>query len=492
MEEKTKTKKIVSATLNGITAKEVEVEAAFLKGLPGFSIVGLANQSIQESKERVKASLINNNFSFPPLKLVVSLYPASLKKSGSQLDLAIAMSILFFNSDKDFSDFLVLGELGLDGTLRDTNSIFPTILDLKPKKVIVPLESAEKVSKIPEIEVFAFSHLQELLDFNFQEVKKSPLNYDFIKIEGKKHYFLNEFEKDFKDVLGQNDAKEAALISAAGFHNILFEGSPGVGKSMISSRMRYILPPMSLEEILEKEKLNSLEGKEVDFKPLRNFRAPHYSSTRAAIFGGGSSNAKIGEIALADGGILFFDELPYFQKDVLENLRLPLQDKKVLISRVNSKIEYKTDFLFVSAMNPCPCGNLFKGECRCTENEIKKYKNRISEPLLDRIELYVQMSEEEGSETISSKEMFEKVLIAFEMQKGKFNSNLDEGFKFDIENDAYDLLQKAKMNLNLSRRSEFNILKVAKTVANLSKREKIQKEDLVKAVKFRRRNESSF
>ena len=449
MEKNSKTKKITSATLDGLSAKKVEVECAFLNGLPGFSIVGLANQSIQESKERVKAALVNNGFNFPPLKLVVSLYPASLKKQGSQLDLAIAMSILFFNSEKDFSNFLVLGELGLDGSLKDTNSIFPIILDLKPKKVIIPLESAKKISKIPEIEIYAFSHLKELIDFNPAEIEKTPLNYESIKIDGKKYYYLNSFEKDFIDVLGQNEAKEAALISVAGFHNILFEGSPGVGKSMIASRMRYIMPPMSLEEILEKEKLNSLEGKEVTFKPIRPFRAPHYSSTKAAIFGGGSNSAKIGEVALANRGILFFDELPYFSKDILENLRLPLQDKKVLISRVNSKVEYKTDFLFIGAMNPCPCGNLFKGECRCTEIEIKRYKNRISEPLLDRIELYVRMSEEESSDTISSKEMFEKVLIAFEMQKGKFNANIDESFEFNIENEAYELLQKAKINLNL-------------------------------------------
>ena len=202
----------------------------------------------------------------------------------------------------------------------------------------------------------------------------------------------------------------------------------------------------------------------------------------------GSKKAKVGEIAFANKGILFFDELPYFQKDVLENLRLPLQDKKVLISRVNSKIEYETDILFASAMNPCPCGNLLSNkECRCTDIEIRRYKNRISEPLYDRIEIYLQMSEDEDKSIISSKEMFEKVLIAFEMQKGKFNSNLDESFKFNIENSAYDVLQRGIKNFNLSKRSEFNILKVSKTIANLQKRDKIIKEDILKAFSFRRR-----
>jgi len=486
---KTETKKINSATLEGFSAKKVEVESSFIRALPGFSIVGLGSQSIQESKERVKSALLNNSFEFPPLKVVISLSPSDLKKEGSHFDLPIALSILFYNKDIDFTDYLVLGELGLDGSLKDTNSIFPIILSLKPKKVIIPLKSAEKVSKIPGVEVYAFSHISEFENFEPRKIENKGFNYSHIKIDGKKFYYCENFELDFKDVLGQNQAKKAALLSSAGFHNILFEGSPGVGKSMIINRMRYILPPMSLEEILEVEKYNSLEGREVTFKPLRPFRSPHYSSTKAAIFGGGSRGAKIGEIAFANKGILFFDELPHFQKDVLENLRLPLQDRKVLISRVNSKIEYETDILFASAMNPCPCGNLLseEKECRCTDLEIKRYKNRISEPLYDRIEIYLQMSEDDSKDTVSSKEMFEKVLTAFEMQKGRFNANLPENYKFDMENTAYDLLRKAVKNFSLSKRSEFNLLKVAKTVANIDKRDKIKKEDLLTALQFRRR-----
>ena len=203
----------------------------------------------------------------------------------------------------------------------------------------------------------------------------------------------------------------------------------------------------------------------------------------------GSRGAKVGEIAFANKGILFFDELPHFQKDVLENLRLPLQDKKVLISRVNSKVEYETDILFAAAMNPCPCGNLLSlhKECRCNELEIRRYKNRISEPLYDRIEIYHQMIEDDSEEIISSKDMFEKVLIAFEMQKGKFNANLEENHKFEMENEAYDIIQKAIKNFSLSKRSEFNTLKLAKTIANTRKRDKIIKEDIFKALSFRRR-----
>jgi magnesium chelatase family protein len=484
-----KTKKINSATLDGFNARKVEVESSFTKALPGFSIVGLTSQSIQESKERVKSALLNNEFEFPPLKITISLSPADIRKEGSHFDLPIALSILYHKKAINLDDFLVLGELGLDGSLKDTNTIFTIILSLKPKKVIIPLESAKKVSKIPGIEIYAFSHIKEFEEFNPREYQKSGLNYDFIKIDGKKYYYTNEFKEDFSDVIGQDEAKEAALISAAGFHNILFEGSPGVGKSMIINRMRYILPPMSLEDILEVEKYNSLEGKDVTFKPLRPYRAPHYSSTKAAIFGGGTRSAKIGEIAFANKGILFFDELPHFQKDVLENLRLPLQDKKVLISRVNSKIEYETDILFAAAMNPCPCGNLLSlvKECRCTDLEIRRYKNKISEPLYDRIEIYHQMLEDDSKDTISSKEIFEKILIAFEMQKGRFNANLEENYKFNLENEVYEILNKAKRNFSLSKRSEFNLLKVSKTIANLEKRDKIKKEDILKALRFRRR-----
>jgi len=485
---KTKTKKIISATLNGLVAKKVEVESSFTRALPGFSIVGLGSQSIQEAKERVKSALLNNGFDFPPLKITISLSPADLKKEGSHFDLPIALSILYHNKEIDLSDFLVLGELGLDGRIKDTSSIFPIILSLKPKKVIIPLESVKKVSKIPDIEIYAFSHISEFEEFNAHKPKKSELNYSSIKIEGKKYYYLDKFELDFSDVIGQSMAKEAALYAASGFHNILFEGSPGVGKSMIINRLRYIMPPMSLEEILEVEKLNAIEGRDIEFKPLRPFRAPHYSSTRAAIFGGGSRGAKIGEIAFANKGILFFDELPYFQKDILENLRLPLQDKKVLISRVNSKVEYETDILFAAAMNPCPCGNLLSSnECRCTDLEIKRYKNKISEPLYDRIEIYHQMIEDKDTSKISSKEMFEKVLIAFEMQKGIFNANLAENYVFNVENEAYNIMQKAIKNLKLSKRSEFNIYKLSKTIANTQKRDKIKKEDILKALSFRRR-----
>ena len=486
MEEKTKTKKINSAIFDG-EVKIIEVETTFISALPSFSIVGLASSAIQESKERIKAALLNNNFTFAPLKIITNLSPANLPKKSTALDLPIALSILLQNSDIDLSEYLILGELGLDGSIKETSDIFAIVLGSKFKKVIVPKSIASKLVQIPDIEVYGFSNISEFFDIKFKKESSKKLKYKFIEIQNKKYFYNDKFVLDFKDIKGQNVAKRVALISAAGMHNLLLEGSAGVGKSMLINRLQYILPPLSLEELLEIEKQNSLDNKEITFNPIRPFRMPHHSSSKAAIFGGRKS---IGEIALANNGVLFFDELPQFRKDVLEDLRLPLQERKVLISRVDSKIEYKTDILFASAMNPCPCGNLLsKKECRCTELEIKRYKNRISEPLIERIDLYLQMTEDNDNSVISSKEMFEKVLIAFEKQikRGYFNSRLPENWSFDMDNEASDILDKAVNNFNLSKRSEFKILKVAQTITDLENYDKINKKAVLEALSYRRR-----
>jgi len=486
MEEKTKTKKINSAIFNG-DIKLVEVETTFIKALPGFSIVGLASSAVQESKERIKAALLNNNFEFPPLKIITNLSPANLPKKSTSLDLPIALSILFQNRDIDLSEYLVLGELGLDGSIKETNDIFAIVLGSGYKKVIVPKSIASKIAQIPDIEVYGFSNISEFFDFKPKKERIKKLNYKFTEFDNKKYFYNDNFKLDFKDVKGQVIAKRIALISAAGFHNILLEGSAGVGKSMIINRLRYILPPVSLEELLEIEKQNSLDNKEITFNPQRPFRYPHHSSSKPAIFGGRNS---IGEIALANNGILFFDELPQFKKDILEDLRLPLQENKLLISRVDSKIEYKTNILFAAAMNPCPCGNLLSNkECRCSEIEIKRYKNRISEPLIERIDLYYQMTEDNDDSIITSKEMFNKVLIAFEKQlkRGYLNSRVPENWEFDIENDAKEILEKAVNNFNLSKRSKFKILKVAQTISDLENYDKINKKAILEALSYRRR-----
>ncbi len=263
---------------------------------------------------------------------------------------------------------------------------------------------------------------------------------NILEIQGKNYFYTHHFPLDFSDVLGQHRAKRAMLIAATGMHNLLMEGSPGCGKSMSIKRLRYILPPQSIEEILESNAYQSLQEEDVALSPLRPFRSPHHTSSRPSIFGGGSSHSRAGEIALAHNGILFFDEFPNFAKTVLESLREPLEDHQVLISRVNTKMSYATKFLFAAAQNPCPCGNLFSQihECRCSEPEINRYKNHISEPIMDRIDLYIQMSEDHSKEKgLNSAQMFEQVLKAFIMQKkraqNEFNGKLDEFNPFSLE-----------------------------------------------------------
>ena len=291
-------KTVLCATYEGIEAKVVDVEVTLTKGLPSFSIVGIASASINEAKERVKSALLSNNFSFPPKRITINLSPSDLKKEGSHFDLSIALLIALENSDLELNEWFVFGELGLDGKIKENIYIYPLILSLakqqKIKKVLVPSSATNKLSKIPNIEFYGVENLQEAIDF-FQAdqtqrpraVEKESFEYPFYELEGVKYYYRKEYEEDFIDVRGQEIAKRAALIAAAGFHNILFEGSPGCGKSMIAKRMQYILPALSHQELLELAKLDALEMKEPDFLPCRNFRAPHHTATAASIFGGG-------------------------------------------------------------------------------------------------------------------------------------------------------------------------------------------------------------
>jgi len=500
---------INSASLDGIEALSINVESTFTKGLPSFTIVGLISTSIQESKDRVKSALLMNEYKFPPLKITVNLSPSDVKKKGTHFDLAIALQIALYDIKKDvFSSFYVFGELGLDGNIKDTSTIFPLVLSLaknkKNMKVLVCEDSAKKISNIPNIEIYQVKNISEAIDF-FKSNEKNKFKYKCIEMSSSRiiinkelYYYEDSYTEDFEDVIGQDNAKFAALICAAGNHNLIFEGSPGCGKSMISKRIRYILPPMGLDEILEKAKLQSLDYKKIEFSALRVFRSPHHSSTKSSIFGGGSANAKVGEIALSNNGVLFFDELPHFSKSILEALREPLEDNKILISRVNSKTEYETKFIFISSMNPCPCGNLLSSikSCRCNEAEVQRYKNRLSEPFLDRIDLYVVMNDtsNDSKNVVTSKELHKNVLNAFLKQKERGQKELN-GKLSDVDIKRYCLLddeskllfENAKTNYQLSFRSINKVLKVARTIADLNDNKTITKDDLLKSLSFRRR-----
>jgi magnesium chelatase family protein len=506
-EEAARINVLASATLEGAAARPVRVEASFTKGLPGFSIVGLAGNDIQEAKERVKAALITNGFVFPPLKITVSLSPSELRKSGSHLDLPIALLIALHRESLDDSDLYVFGELGLDGKVRSSSQLFPLLLSLREqgriRRAMVPAEAMEYLSRIPGVAYLPVSTLDEALELlrrgeGAEEIRERDYEGERLEIGGKAWYFRREYPEDFREVKGQEVAKRAALVAAAGMHNFLMEGSPGCGKSMIAKRLAHILPPMEEKELLAVAKHRFLDGQTPDFAPVRPRRAPHHTATPASIFGGGSQSAKIGEVALAHVGILFFDELPHFSKQVLEALREPMQDRQVHIARVHSKVSYDADFMFVAAMNPCPCGNLLSATrtCRCSEAEIKRYRNRLSDPFLDRIDLFVTMQEVEGSDRpgIGSAEMHEAVLGAFRRQKERgqerLNGKLNEA-EVDryclLDREAEGILSTAVTRFALSHRSIVSIKKVARTIADLEGNERIGKKHLLEALSYRRR-----
>lgn len=496
------------ATFYHNKAYPVSVESTFVRALPGFSIVGMADQSIQESKERIKSALQSIDFHFPPQKITINLSPSDLKKEGSHFDLVIAVLIALQKERVTCNDFFIFGELGLDGSIKKTNTLFPLILSLaslqERVRVLVPMELVDTIAHIPHIEAYGVESLAQAIDFfkhkHYETLLPAAPTKTFgksLEIEGIAYYYDDCFTLDFRDVLGQTRAKRAMLIAATGMHNILLEGSPGCGKSMCIKRLRYILPPQCIEEMLESNAYHALKGEEKALSALRAFRSPHHTSSRPSIFGGGSTQSKAGEIALAHHGILFFDEFPNFSKTVLESLREPLEDHRVLISRVNAKIAYETKFLFAAAQNPCPCGNLLSQtkECRCSEVEIARYKNHISEPILDRIDLYVQMSEEHSTEPgLGSKELFEAVLKAFEFQKKRqqkaFNGKLNEVDTLHyciLDEDAQHTLEMARQRLGLNQRSLHKIMRIARSIADLSQSHLITKEHLLEALSFRKR-----
>jgi len=511
VKQKSKASNIVNtltcATLEGVNAKVIDIEATFTKGLPGFAVVGLASSDIQEAKERTKSALLTNDFVFPPLKITVNLSPSDIKKSGTHMDLAIALLIALNKTNIAEEGLFVFGELGLDGRVKTSSMLFPLVLSLKEqgriKRAIVPKESISYLSHISGVDFIAVETLSETIDIiknkNFK-ANVQAFSYDakVIMLHDKKYYYEQQYKSDFRDVKGQDIAKRAALIAAAGMHNLFMEGNPGCGKSMIVKRLKDILPPLQEEELLSIAKHQFLDGQTPTFKAIRPMRSPHHTATTASIFGGGSGQAKIGEVALASKGLLFFDEIPHFSKNILEALREPLQDGKVLIARVNSKIEYEADIMFVAAQNPCPCGNLLSKikVCRCSEVEIKRYQNKLSDPFLDRIDLFVVMQEVQSDDRgdISSKEMHEAVMKAFVLQKNRGQLRLN-GKMTEDEIERYCLLDEASVKMlenaigkfGLSHRSIASVKKIGRTIADLNGHDVIEKSDLLEALSYRRR-----
>lgn len=512
VKQKPKKKSIVnrltSATLEGVNAKVVEVEATFTKGLPGFAVVGLASTDIQEAKERVKSALLTNEFVFPPLKITINLSPSDLaNKRGTHFDLPLALLVAMNKKSFEEIGLFVFGELGLDGRVKSSSMIFPIILSLKEqrliKRAIVPKEAIGYLSHISGIDFIAVETLNEAIlllgkgDFS-SNVEKFDYDAKSFVVDDTAYYYEEKYENNFSDVKGQMIAKRAALIAAAGMHNLFMEGNPGCGKSMIAKRMRDILPPVEEVELLSIAKHQFLDGQIPDFKPLRPMRSPHHTATSASIFGGGSGQAKIGEVALANKGVLFFDEIPHFSKQVLEAMREPLSDGKVHIARVNAKIEYEADIMFIAAQNPCPCGNLLSKikSCRCSEIEIKRYANKLSDPFLDRIDLFVVMQEVQSDDKagVTSEAMHRAIIAAFKMQKERKQIRLNGKLREDeierycvLDVEANKILESAIAKFGLSHRSIASVKKIGRTISDLNLHSIIEKRDILEALSYRRR-----
>lgn len=495
-------KKLSCASRFGISAKIVQVEATFCRGLPAFIITGLAGNSIQEAKQRIIGALANNNFESLNFKITINLSPSDLQKNGSHFDLPIALLIALQKVEVNLENWFAFGELGLDGIIKDSNVIYPLLFEISQhypnSNVLLPAVGKKLYSNIPNLNIYYAQNLIEaieVLKFPTNKAKKYDFTFKNLEIDSNKYYYDDNFTLDFYDVKGQVIAKRAALIAACGMHNIIFEGSPGCGKSMIAKRMAYILPPLSFEEMSECAKIEALNNKESKYIPARPFRNPHQSSSKASILGSVLQHeAKPGEISLSHNGILFFDELPNFHKSILESLREPLENDELSISRVSIKFTYPASILFIGAMNPCPCGNLYSStkECRCNDIEIKKYKNKLSEPFRDRIDIFIKMEEAKNDDRIYSKELFNKVLSAFKMQKnrkqnklnGKLSDNEIERFCI-ITKENEDFLNLATQRYSLSHRGRQKIIKLSRTIADLDKSDDIKKEHLLEALSYR-------
>jgi magnesium chelatase family protein len=499
--------KVLSCTLTGIDGCIVEVEVDILRGLPGFEIVGLPDISVKESRERVRSALKNCEIEFPMRRVIVNLAPGHVKKEGTLFDLPIAIGIMAstnqINIDK-IKDYAFVGELSLDGSLNRLTGVLPLTIALRSsgiKKIMVPWDNCNEIAFVKDIEIYPVRDLKEVIGFFNNQITIEPVQNDII--EDSISSVINSV--DLSEIKGQQAAKRALEVAAAGGHNIIFSGPPGAGKTMLAKSLPSILPNMTFEESLEVTKIYSVCGLVDNNKPLivqRPFRSPHHTISSISLVGGGP-RPKPGEVSLAHYGVLFLDELPEFKKTALEVLRQPLEDGKVTISRVKSTVSYPSQVMLVASMNPCPCGYLGdeRNKCTCTINQIKNYKTKLSGPLLDRIDIQLILKPVEYQQihtkvrTESSASVKQRVNAARLTQNHRYRDNnilfngqltpaLIEEY-CQVDEQCNKLLKNAFDKLSLSMRAYNKILKIARTIADLEQHDNINIQHLTEAIQYR-------